>query len=276
MAEKKVMLTQDGYNKLVEKLEHLKTVRRLEVADRLKAAIALGDLSENSEYDDAKNEQAFIEGEILDLEAKINNSEIIQTESSGGIIDIGSTVVMREVEEIKTQVYAKVKKIYNIVDGEPFEINDTAELEKIYAVSENDFIEISSRGTDKEKIYKLTNITFEEISVNDKTDNIYRIIDGGFVKVDDTFKDADTKVYRIIDGESNELYGRIEKLYHVYQVVDENETYQIVGSTETNPDEAKISNESPVGIALKGKKVGSIAEVHAPVGIILYEVVEVK
>ena len=56
MADKKVMLTQDGYNKLVEKLEHLKTVRRLEVADRLKAAIALGDLSENSEYDDAKNE----------------------------------------------------------------------------------------------------------------------------------------------------------------------------------------------------------------------------
>ena len=56
MADKKVMLTEDGYNKLVEKLNYLKSVRRIEVAERLKAAIALGDLSENSEYDDAKNE----------------------------------------------------------------------------------------------------------------------------------------------------------------------------------------------------------------------------
>ena len=54
MAEKKVMLTEDGYNKLVEKLNYLKSVRRIEIAERLKAAIALGDLSENSEYDDAK------------------------------------------------------------------------------------------------------------------------------------------------------------------------------------------------------------------------------
>ncbi len=64
MPEKKVHLTEEGYNQLVQKLDHLKSVRRIEVADRLKAAIALGDLSENSEYDDAKNEQAFLEGEI--------------------------------------------------------------------------------------------------------------------------------------------------------------------------------------------------------------------
>ena len=55
--KKKVMLTQEGKDKLVEKLEYLKSVKRLEVADRLRAAIALGDLSENSEYTDAKNEQ---------------------------------------------------------------------------------------------------------------------------------------------------------------------------------------------------------------------------
>ena len=61
MADKRVVLTEEGLKKLEEKLEYLKSVRRLEVADRLKAAIALGDLSENSEYDDAKNEQAFIE-----------------------------------------------------------------------------------------------------------------------------------------------------------------------------------------------------------------------
>ena len=67
MAEKKVMLTEDGYNKLVEKLNYLKSVGRIEIAERLKAAIALGDLSENSEYDDAKNDQAFLEGEIQEL-----------------------------------------------------------------------------------------------------------------------------------------------------------------------------------------------------------------
>ena len=70
MADKRVVLTEEGLKKLEEKLEYLKSVRRLEVADRLKAAIALGDLSENSEYDDAKNEQAFIEGEILTLERR--------------------------------------------------------------------------------------------------------------------------------------------------------------------------------------------------------------
>ena len=59
MPDKKVLVTQDGYNKLVEKLNYLKSVKRIEIADRLKAAIALGDLSENSEYDDAKNEQSY-------------------------------------------------------------------------------------------------------------------------------------------------------------------------------------------------------------------------
>ena len=80
MADKRVVLTEEGLKKLEEKLEYLKSVRRLEVADRLKAAIALGDLSENSEYDDAKNEQAFIEGEILTLEKQIRNSEIIKAD----------------------------------------------------------------------------------------------------------------------------------------------------------------------------------------------------
>ena len=85
MAEKKVMLTQEGYDKLVEKLNYLKSVRRIEVANRLKAAIALGDLSENSEYVDAKNEQAFLEGEIVDLEKQIRNSDIIHEEKSEAV-----------------------------------------------------------------------------------------------------------------------------------------------------------------------------------------------
>ena len=92
MAEKKIMLTQDGYNKLVEKLDYMKSVRRIEISERLKAAIALGDLSENSEYDDAKNEQGRLESEISELEAKLRNSEIIHAAAATGSIMIGSTV----------------------------------------------------------------------------------------------------------------------------------------------------------------------------------------
>ncbi len=155
MTAKKVMLTRDGYDKLVEKLDYLKSVRRIEIADRLKAAIALGDLSENSEYVDAKNEQAFLEGEISELESKIKNSVIISKNENGDEVGIGSTVVIRDIE------------------------------------------------------------------------------------------------------------------------FDEEETYTIVGSTEADPDANKISNESPVGMALIGKTAGETIQVHAPAGVIQYEIVKI-
>lgn len=151
---KKVMLTEEGYNKLVEKLNYLKSVRRIEIAERLKAAIALGDLSENSEYDDAKNEQAFLEGEIQDLEAKVRNSHIIQA-GAGDVVQMGSKVRVKDVE------------------------------------------------------------------------------------------------------------------------FDEEETFLIVGSTEADPDEGKISNESPLGQALLGQKSGSSITVKAPAGNIQYEILEI-
>lgn len=94
MADKRVVLTEEGLKKLEEKLEYLKSVRRLEVADRLKAAIALGDLSENSEYDDAKNEQAFIEGYISELENKINTAKIIDESIKGDVVSVGSKVTV--------------------------------------------------------------------------------------------------------------------------------------------------------------------------------------
>lgn len=107
MTKKKVMLTQEGKDKLIEKLEYLKSVKRLEVADRLRAAIALGDLSENSEYTDAKNEQAFLEGEIQDLESKIHNSEIIQDDGSD-VVSIGSKVKILDVEFDEEEIYTIV------------------------------------------------------------------------------------------------------------------------------------------------------------------------
>ena len=156
MAEKKILLTQDGYDKLVEKLDYLKSVRRIEVSERLKAAIALGDLSENSEYDDAKNEQGRLEGEITDLETKLRNSDIIKTQAGSDKIMIGSTVTVRDIE------------------------------------------------------------------------------------------------------------------------LDTVETYMIVGSTEADPDNNKISDESPLGAALLNKSAGAVVQIHAPAGIIEFELLEVK
>jgi transcription elongation factor GreA len=154
------LVTKEGLKKLKEELDYLKTVRRVEVSQRLKEAISYGDLSENSEYEEAKNEQAFVEGRILELEQKIKNAKIISEKKpdarSGKEIDIGSTVTVR-----------------NRTDG------------------------------------------------------------------------------------------------------DDPETYIIVGSTEADPLEHKISNESPIGRALLGKEKGDIVEVPTPGGKFRYEVLKV-
>ena len=79
---KETILTAEGLKKLEQELENLSTVRRQEVAERLKVAISYGDISENSEYDDAKSEQAFIEGRILELEQMIKTATIIDDTAS--------------------------------------------------------------------------------------------------------------------------------------------------------------------------------------------------
>lgn len=156
MADKRVLLTADGLKKLQEKLDFLKGERRQEVAARLKAAIALGDLSENSEYDDAKNEQAFLEGEILELEESIRNSKIIEASADSNTVSLGAQVVLKDIE-------------------------------------------------------------FDEV-----------------------------------------------------------DTYMIVGSTEADPDNGKISNESPVGLAIMGQPVGSVVDVVVGDNIIQYQIMEIK
>lgn len=152
------LVTKEGLKKLKDELEYLKTTRRTEVAQRLREAISYGDLSENSEYEEAKNEQAFVEGRILELEAKIKNAKIIadKKESKHKEVEIGCTVI-----------------VMNITDG------------------------------------------------------------------------------------------------------DEPERYTIVGSTEADPLDHKISNESPLGKAVLGRKKGEKVEIHSPSGTIKYEVVQV-
>ena len=157
MADQKIMLTKDGLKNLEDELENLKTVRRKEVAERLKEAIALGDLSENSEYDDAKNEQAFIEGRIQELTVKLRNVELIpEDKKKKSVVSIGCHVIVRDLEF-----------------GEDLE-------------------------------------------------------------------------------------------------------YALVGSAEADPANGKISNESPVGAAILGHKVGETVAVHAPAGVLEYKIMKIK
>lgn len=99
MSEKEVILTPEGLKKLEQELEELKTVKRKEVAARIKEAISFGDISENSEYEEAKNEQAFIEGRILTLEKMLRNARIISNdELDAGKVSVGSTVRLKDLE----------------------------------------------------------------------------------------------------------------------------------------------------------------------------------
>ncbi|MEC0228814.1 MULTISPECIES: transcription elongation factor GreA [Paenibacillus] len=99
MAEKEVILTPQGLRKLEDELEHLKSVKRREVAERIKVAIGYGDISENSEYEDAKNEQAFIEGRIITLEKLLRNARIINNDDvDTNTVSVGSIVTLKDLE----------------------------------------------------------------------------------------------------------------------------------------------------------------------------------
>ncbi|NLL19355.1 MAG: transcription elongation factor GreA [Clostridia bacterium] len=99
MAENEVILTPEGLRRLEEELENLKSVRRREVAERIKQAIEFGDISENSEYEDAKNEQAFIEGRILTLEKKLRNARVLDdSEVATDVVSLGSRVLLKDIE----------------------------------------------------------------------------------------------------------------------------------------------------------------------------------
>ncbi len=99
MAKKEVVLTLQGLKKLEEELDYLKTVKRREIAERIKQAIDFGDISENSEYDEAKNEQAFIEGKIAILEEKLRNVKLIdEHDISTDVVSIGSRIKVKDLD----------------------------------------------------------------------------------------------------------------------------------------------------------------------------------
>ncbi len=118
-----VLMTKEGLRKIKEELENLKTKKRQEIAQRLKEAISYGDLSENAEYEEAKNEQAFVEGRILELEKQIKNARIITEHSDpkatkGKIIEIGSVVTVRnKTEDDEPETYT----IVGSMEADPIE-----------------------------------------------------------------------------------------------------------------------------------------------------------
>lgn len=117
--EEETLVTKEGLKKLKEELELLKTVRRKELAQRLKEAISYGDLSENSEYEEAKNEQAFVEGRIIELERKIKNAKIIsehEGKKAGTEVNIGSHVTVSCGDEDGEQTYT----IVGATEADPF------------------------------------------------------------------------------------------------------------------------------------------------------------
>lgn len=154
---KTTFVTRDGFKQLQDELNTLKDIRRAEVAARLQEAISYGDLSENSEYEEAKNEQAFVEGRILELEEKVKHAKII-THKQGQMVELGSVVRIKRVK--------------------PRE--------------------------------------------------------------------------------------------------GENEEYTMVGSTEADPLNQRISNESPIGAALLDHKVGEEVDVHVPAGKVTYKILSLK
>ncbi len=156
MEEKAVLLTQEGYDNLEKELEYLRTEKRAEVAERIKVALGFGDLSENSEYDEAKTAQAENEAKIADLENKIRYAKIID----------------------ESEIDTKTVQVGNRV--------------------------------------KVLDMEFEE-----------------------------------------------------------EETYTIVGSTEVDLSQNRISNESPIGMALLGAKKNDIVEVNAPAGVMKYKVLSI-
>ena len=107
--EREVILTEEGYAKLQDEIEYLTTTKRREVADRIKTAREFGDISENSEYDDAKNEQAHVESRILQIEHQLRNARIVDTHDvATDVVGIGTKVTVRTTADKKTKSFALV------------------------------------------------------------------------------------------------------------------------------------------------------------------------
>ncbi len=146
ITEKKFPMTAAGKLKLEEELEHLKTVKRKEVVERIKVARGFGDLSENSEYDSAKEDQSFIEGRISSLETMIRNAVIInEAEFSTDEVQLGNTVTFKELPDGEEETYT----IVGSAEANPIEgliSNDSPIAKGLIGQSKGDEVKIMTPG----------------------------------------------------------------------------------------------------------------------------------
>ena len=142
MTNKEVLLTYEGLKKLEKELEYLK-VKRLEVADRIKQALSFGDISENSEYDEAKNEQAQMEGRIIQLENMLKHARVIdEDEVNTEAVSIGSKVKLMDMEFDETFEY----HIVGSTEADPSHkkiSNESPVGKALMGMKKNDIIEVS-------------------------------------------------------------------------------------------------------------------------------------
>jgi transcription elongation factor GreA len=144
--EKVFPMTQAGKDKLAQELEFLKSVRRKEVVERIKIARSFGDLSENSEYDSAKEEQAFVEGRITTLENMIRNAKIIEeSESTSGAVSLGRSVTFIELPNGEEETYT----IVGSAEADPFEgkiSNDSPIAKSLLGKKVGDEVSVQTPG----------------------------------------------------------------------------------------------------------------------------------
>lgn len=144
--DKKFYMTLDGKAKLEQELEYLKTEKRKEVVERIKIARSFGDLSENSEYDSAKEEQAFVEGRIATLEKMIRNAVIIEEDdSNSSVVSLGKSVKFKELPEGDEEVYT----IVGSAESDPFEgkiSNDSPMAQSLLGKAVGDTVTVQTPG----------------------------------------------------------------------------------------------------------------------------------
>ncbi|RLQ98132.1 transcription elongation factor GreA [Falsibacillus albus] len=154
--EKVYPMTKEGKAKLENELEQLKSVKRKEVVERIKIARSFGDLSENSEYDSAKEEQAFVEGRITTLENMIRNAKIIQEdEMNSDTVSLGKSVTFIELPDGEEETYT----IVGSAEADPFEgkiSNDSPIAKSLLGHKINDKVTVQTPGG--EMSVKITNV----------------------------------------------------------------------------------------------------------------------
>ena len=156
--EKQYPMTLDGKVKLEEELEYLKTVRRKEVVERIKTARSFGDLSENSEYDSAKEEQGFVEGRISTIESMLRNALIIsdeQDENTELLVSLGRTVTFDVLEDGEPEGEPESYKIVGSAEADPAEgriSNDSPMAKALMGHKVSDKVKITTPGGDMEVV----------------------------------------------------------------------------------------------------------------------------